>query len=142
MYEVSNTGLVWTRHHNAVLSPGWQTGGYFFVGLRRDGRSHNRKVHALVAEAFIGPRPCGLDVNHIDGDKRNNRVENLEYVTRRENVRHALDLGLCGKLSMQAANDIRADYASGATQASLAKRYGVSTPTISNVVHNKTWRAA
>lgn len=144
MYEVSNTGLVWTRHRNAVLSPGWQTGGYFFVGLRRDGRSHNRKVHALVAEAFIGPRPCGLDVNHIDGDKRNNRVENLEYVTRQENVRHAFELGLRlrGKLSMQAANDIRADYASGATQASLAKRYGVSTPTISSVVHNKTWRAA
>lgn len=53
-----------------------------------------RSVHALVAEAFIGPRPSGLEVNHKDGDKRNNRPENLEYVTRSENMRHCFRIGL------------------------------------------------
>ena len=100
-----------------------------------------KKAHRLAWLYQYGVWPNG-ELDHIDGNKKNNRVENLEYVTRQENVRHAFELGLRGKLSMQAANDIRADYASGATQASLAKRYGVSKPTISNVVHNKTWRAA
>jgi len=141
-YDVSDDGLVYSRLTGRVLSPGWQTGGYLFVALRRDGRTHNRKVHALVAEAFIGPRPSGLDVNHIDGDKRNNRVENLEYVTRRQNIHHAVELGLRGKLSMQAANDIRALVAAGCTQQSIADQYGVHSTLVSQIVRNKVWRAA
>ncbi len=60
-----------------------------------------RKVHRLVAEAFIGPIASGLTVNHLDGNKANNDVENLEIVTRAENSQHAMRTGLwyppCGK---------------------------------------------
>lgn len=48
------------------------------------------KVHILVAHAFIGLRPHTMDINHMDGDKANNRVSNLEYVTRSENVLHSI----------------------------------------------------
>jgi hypothetical protein len=51
-------------------------------------------VHALVAEAFICPRPKGMEVNHKDGVKTNNHFSNLEWLTRRGNAEHARDMGL------------------------------------------------
>lgn len=53
-----------------------------------------RGVHQLVASAFLGPIPAGLEVNHKDGIKTNNRPENLEYVTRAQNVKHSFVTGL------------------------------------------------
>lgn len=67
--------------------------GYRVVTLCEGGRQHKRYVHRLIAEAFHGP-PLGLNVNHKDGDKTNNRVENLEWVTARENNQHAINTGL------------------------------------------------
>ena len=65
--------------------------GYVVFELRQDGRGREFKVHRLVAEAFIGPRPDGLEVNHKDGNKENNRPSNLEYVTRSQNCKHSWD---------------------------------------------------
>lgn len=55
--------------------------------------SLNRYVHRIVAELFIAPCPPGMEVNHRDGNKLNNRVENLEYVTRKQNMEHAKNIG-------------------------------------------------
>ena len=57
------------------------TGGY--------GRVSIGKVHTIVAYAFLGERPLGLDINHLDGNKRNNDASNLQYVTKSENCRQA-----------------------------------------------------
>lgn len=68
--------------------------GYISVGLWKDGKCSQRMLHRLVAEAFI-PNPDNLPfVNHIDGNKRNNCVENLEWVTAKENAQHAIRTGL------------------------------------------------
>ena len=68
--------------------------GYDFVCLRKNDRDKNFSVHRLVAQAFI-PNPHNYsDVNHIDGNKQNNSVENLEWCTRSENIQHALNIGL------------------------------------------------
>ncbi len=56
-----------------------------------------RYIHSLVAEAFLGPKPDGLEVNHIDGCRTSNAAANLEYLPHLENVRHALRLGLRGR---------------------------------------------
>lgn len=53
----------------------------------------HRQVHHLVAEATLGPRPEGLVVNHIDGNRTNNRPENLEYITQAENIQHSIRIG-------------------------------------------------
>ena len=59
--------------------------GRLSVNLSRNGRARKRRVHTLVAEAFVGPRPEGLEVCHGDGDPSNNRVSNLRYGTASEN---------------------------------------------------------
>lgn len=77
-------------------------GGYPSVWLHRrkpgESKSEVRAacVHTLVMEAFVGPRPFGMQVNHKDADKSNNRIENLEYCTPKENAQHAKRLGLLG----------------------------------------------
>lgn len=98
LYEVSSHGRVkrlpfvgnlGTRFHGKILSQSLSN-GYPFVGLRdADGKQSSPRIHALVAAAFIGKRPKGKVVNHIDFDKTHNHVSNLEYVTHRENIQHS-----------------------------------------------------
>ena len=97
-YDVSSLGRV--RSHVAkkpllVLSQYRRKDGYLQVQLKVNQKPQNRLVHTLVDEAFNGPRVSGLEVNHVDGDKRNNDIGNLQRVTHQENVRHAWDSGLC-----------------------------------------------
>jgi hypothetical protein len=68
--------------------------GYLSLTIYKNGERITRSVHRLVAEAFLGGPHPGFDVNHIDGDKTNNRIENLEWCTREENVQHAVRTGL------------------------------------------------
>jgi hypothetical protein len=106
-------------------------------------------VHSLVAEAFVGPRPKGHWVNHIDGNKQNNHYCNLEYVTPRQNTEHAVRLGLhpCGsrhghaKLNEDQVRTIKGELAAGAVQLHLAKRYGVEPQIICRISKGKIWRS-
>lgn len=93
-YEVSTFGRIRNTETRRVLRPTRKI--YLMIGLSMDNR-RNRTVHSMVAKTFIGPRPPGLYINHKDGNKLNNRVDNLEYVTAQENDRHAMKLGLKAK---------------------------------------------
>ena len=88
-YQVSNLGRVksFKLNRERIMKAGFDTKGYRQVSLSKDGEQKTRKVHQLVAVAFLGHTPCGykLVVNHIDIDKLNNNVLNLEIVTVREN---------------------------------------------------------
>ena len=96
-YEVSNLGRVRASpaarikgsRPGRILSYSHDDRGYPQVFLYKGYRQHTIKIHRLVAEAFLGPRPAGAQVNHIDGDKTNNRIDNLEWVSNQENCWHA-----------------------------------------------------
>jgi hypothetical protein len=97
LYEVSNLGRV--KSLKRTTTSGRElvqslNRGYKYVVLSKNGKQYNAKVHRLVAESYI-PNPEGKkEVNHIDGNKANNAVENLEWATASENSRHAMQSGL------------------------------------------------
>lgn len=108
-----------------------------------------RYVHRLVVETFRGPIGSGLEVNHIDGDKNNNRLSNLELVSRREHYEHAVSSGqnttvlrgeknASAKLTVQDVLAIRRKSGTIPT-VTLAREYGVSFSTIRRIVLRQYW---
>lgn len=93
-YQVSNLGRFFSKKSNKILKPsncGRGKNGYLFCGLYNNGKSKPHYIHIETAKYFIGERPHGLFVHHIDGNSLNNNVENLEYTTNSRNVAAAYD---------------------------------------------------
>jgi hypothetical protein len=90
-YWVYDDGRIFSHFSNKFLSPSRKS-RYPMVALTIDGVPTTKYVHRLVAEAFFGK--SDLQVNHKDGNRTNNNVENLEYLTQRENLQHGWKTGL------------------------------------------------
>lgn len=89
-YQVSIWGNI--RNKNRILTPYVTQKGYLKIGLSKNGKNYKKRVHRLVAEAFI-PNPHNLpQVNHKDGNPKNNSITNLEWCTNQENKSHAMKL--------------------------------------------------
>ena len=96
-YQISSWGRVYSKERHKYLIPETTEKGYLRVDLNKGGVRKHYKVHRLVAGEFI-PNPLGKpQVNHIDGNKKNNSVSNLEWVTNRENYDHARAMRLSKK---------------------------------------------
>ena len=89
-YQVSTEGKVRNVNTNNCIHQQLMKNGYKKVELWNNGVGKTKSVHRLVANAFIDGDHSGLDVNHLDGDKTNNSLSNLEICTRKENMRHAI----------------------------------------------------
>jgi len=153
IYQISSLGRVKSFHHDRIhgqiLRLARHRSGYLQVCLCRDGKRSYKYVHRLVAIAFLGDHP-GYEINHRNGDKTDNRVENLEWVTAAQNTRHAIaDLGKTrsgedngfSKLADEDVIEIRKLYATGRyTQAELGEMFGVDQTTISLIVNRVTWQ--
>lgn len=148
-YEVSSTGKVRSIKTGVVLKPFIKANGYQTVSLHKSSKSKTFYVHRLVALSFI-PNPDNKpEVNHINGTKADNRVTNLEWVTPKENIQHAIENRLSNSvgannpnavLNEEVVKEIKQLYSSGQhTQDNLAKKFSVSKQTINNIVHGKSW---
>lgn len=126
--------------------------GYMKVVLSdREHNSHICKVHRLVAEAFISNPDNLPQVNHIDGNKTNNALSNLEWCDQSKNMKHAFKLGLkslsgefnpAAKLSSEDVEFIRSHYKRRDKEfgvIGLAKRFNVHRKTVGRVIQNRSW---
>lgn len=156
-YKVGMDGSVWSNNRRGrktgrfsnrwkKLWGGRNSAGY--PGVVISGRGHCL-VHHLVAEAFIGPRPENLEIRHLDGNRQNNRVDNLAYGTKSENCADSAKHGTISfgkgkgnpnaKLTEHEAREIVQLSTSGMSNAEICKRLGRPDGTVRSVLSGKTW---
>lgn len=159
-YSVSNTGKVMRTTDSLYRKSGSlcsltytkkdrEYTGYFVVRLWKpcEKRNYTARVHRIVAEAFIGDID-GKEINHKNGNGADNRVENLEIVTTKENAIHArrvLGRGVGennGGARLTSANvtDIISMHSSGTRQVDIARKFGVARTTINAIIKGRNWK--
>lgn len=148
LYKISNFGNVLSVKRNIILKKRITYQGYIRYVLFKNGESKEFIAHRLVLKSFCGDSK--LDVNHIDGVKNNNYLDNLEYCTKSENTLHAIRIGLIkkhlgenhsrNKLNNLEVNLIRKlsnEYKiKGRTLATL---FNISTGSVSLIINKKNW---
>ena len=154
LYQISNTGKVrsFKNKNIIILKQRKNSRGYWYVNLCIDGKYKSITVHRLVALHFFDKSDRNETVNHIDGNKDNNCIFNLEWITRKENWEHAKRNNLLAmgekngksKLKEKDVLEIRNLYKKSkkskkSTHRSLAKRYNVSKTCIGLILQRKRW---
>lgn len=139
-YDVSNQGRI--RHGSRILSGSLHKDGYIFVTLH--GKQY--PLHRLIAKKWSDGYDVTKEVNHKDGNKQNNFADNLEWVTRSQNQKHAVDSGLQpkpastykGKFTAEQREQIKQEWDSGKySRRELARKYSVSHTCINDIINDK-----
>ena len=91
-YEASSEGVIRNKETKQTIKPFKQTNGYYKIKLYREHKPYTKMLHRVIAATYLGESK--LDVNHKDGNKTNNNIKNLEYVTKSDNMKHAYKNGL------------------------------------------------
>ena len=163
-YEVSNFGRIkslkrkvrvgipgqhpyWLKER--ILKPYIDKKGYLHIDLKVKGTRKNKKLHQLVAQAFIKNHHNLKFINHKDGNKKNNQIENLEWCSIAQNNKHAWENGLTNnkgelngrsKLTALQVVEIRLLFERKTSYLELAKRFNTSTANIGLIIRRERWK--
>lgn len=152
LYEASSCGRI-RRVGGRVLSQKRKKNGYMEVNLYlTPNKGTSKYVHRLVAETFIGEINQGMIVNHLDFNKGNNSIENLEIVTYSENSKHAYDNGVnsipimkgeCHPLAKLSEVDVikmREMYSNGVSPKYISNKFNTPYSTVCKILYRQTWK--
>ena len=151
-YFVSNRGIVISHKLGKIriLKPGFNGYGYKIVSICGENGPITRAIHRLVLLAFIGKPPPKYETNHKNGVKTDNRVENLEWITHKENVQHSFDNNF--QISARGEQNGKSKLKNGEVWLikrllgietkilTIAKMFNVDSKTIRNIHAGKTWK--
>ena len=141
-YSVSDSGEIRNLLNDKTLRQS-NSRGYRVVRLTKDKKRSVGSVHRIVASSFLEICSEKKEVNHKNGLKSDNRVENLEWCNRQENVDHSIKHGLVNyakKLDEFKVLSINTFFLAGKKSSEIAKIYNISASTISEIVNKKTWK--
>lgn len=154
-YSINEGGEIFSKRRQRFLKTHVSKRGYLVVDLKVRGARKTFTIHRLIATLYI-PNPLGLpQINHINGVKTDNRIENLEWCSALDNIRHAFAHGLIenwrgqkrgeenyrAKLTEQDVKDIRILWAGGRyTLKQLGRKFHISWQGISSIVYRKNWK--
>ncbi|AXH70976.1 HNH endonnuclease [Vibrio phage BONAISHI] len=143
-YIVSNFGRVFSRKSCMMLKQSLTKAGYLTYGSRLG------SVHRLIVTHYLGPIPKGMVVNHKNGIKTDNWIDNLEITTHSANTQHAYDTGLAkgkkgaansqAKVTEEIILDIYKMFEAGFSNQDISKRYGLHDRYVSLIRHGKRWK--
>ena len=149
-FQVSNLGNVYSKRRSKLLKKTKSKNGYLTISTRIKGECYCFYVHRLVAKSFLineFDKPC---INHIDGDKSNNVLSNLEWVTHLENSKHAIENHLFTprvasvnrELTSDEVLEIRTRYVNGCRVnggRALAREFNLSHSSIQSLINGETY---
>jgi hypothetical protein len=141
--QISNTGRVKRISTGTIYSVWKNKWGYNMISMSVNGKNRHYQVHRLVTQTFLGM--SDLNVNHIDFNKSNNCLDNLEYMTQKENINYSknnmrLSQTQKGKINYRIANEIRHRYKNGEKQVKLALEFNISPRTVCDLIKYRTWK--
>lgn len=153
-FMVSDLGNVWSKRTDKILKPTINKQGYATIATiigGKNGKYKTIRIHRMVAMAFLDNPMNKPVVNHKDGNKRNNNLNNLEWCTSSENAKHSFSIGLSkvfhgsnsklAKLNGFQVDEIRENYKKlKEKHCDIAKKYNVSTTTITNLLNYKIYK--
>ena len=148
-FEISKSGVIRNCNTLKIKSQYISSTGYYMISVSKNNKSKSYRVHRLLAETFIPKNnKSQIFVNHIDGNKLNNCLENLEWCTHLENMKHAFKTGLANnsnekngmsKLNSKDVAEIKTMLKNGISQYKIAKKFNVSRSAILKIKLGKTW---
>lgn len=149
-WKIGDEGTVYSKFLGRNLRPNVNKNGYVVVRYKDKDMSRGALVHRLVYEAFNGPIAEGMQINHKNGIKTDNRLENLEATTPSENITHAYDNNLIevsfgeshwkAKLNNETAKEAILAILAGESNVEIGRRLGVERGTISAIRQKRTWK--
>lgn len=148
MYDISKNGIIRNRETKKIKSQYVGSTGYYMCTLTKDKKNKPKRVHRLLAELFI-PNPNNeLFINHIDGNKLNNSISNLEWCSHSYNMKHAFRTGLINntgekngmsKLNEEKVKEIKILLSNKVSQYKIAELFNISRSAILKINLKQTW---
>lgn len=148
-FEISKSGIIRNKENKKIKSQYVSSTGYYMITISKNNKSKPYRVHRLLANTFIDNSLRLEEVNHIDGNKLNNDLSNLEWVSHFGNMKHAFSTGLANntgikngmaKLTNIDVLEIKEKLKSKVSQYKIAKEYNVSRSAILKIHLGKTWK--